>query len=285
MHKLSRFGVTICIGSLMLFSHRAKAQSDGTDGHATYENLMAAMQSQFTGLFTADNRGSDGDHSANGKGMPRVPNCARIHPLDTSDVNLNAEVPTFCEEDAHAFYDWLCFFDTTYSLDNTWTERVTHQEAGQAKSVTRIRMWIGGPFVDPPADVADFVFNRDGYPAHEPTVELAVWSGAIRKFNGGIVLQDFPELYQALFDHAFTYPNGVIFDQVELEAPYNYTLRLQICSSSPIRPGSPTKDSSLGGWADVRAETEQECWWDRAMVIQVEEHKNGPEFCCKDEPN
>jgi hypothetical protein len=278
--SFSRFGIAVCIGSIVLLSHRASAQFNSTDGHATYENLLAAMQSQFTGLFTADSRGSDGEHAASGNGMPRVPGCARIHPLDTSDANLAGEVPTFCEEDAHGFYDWLCFFDTTYSLANTWPERVTRQEAGDAKSVTDVRMWIGGPFIEPPADVADFVVNPEDHPAHLPDEELAIWSGAIRKFNGGIILQDFSELYQALFDHAFTYPNGVIFDQLEFVAPYYYTLRLRICSASPIRPGSPTKNSSFGGWADARAETEQECWWDRAMVFQATEHAAGPDRCC-----
>ncbi|MHC4089775.1 MAG: hypothetical protein ACYSVY_05775 [Planctomycetota bacterium] len=276
----SRIGTVVGLGVLLLLPHGAGAQSGPSDGHATYENLLAAMQSQFTGLFTADNRGADGDHAANGISTPGIPGCARIHPLDASDSNLAGDIPSFCEEDAHAFYDWLCFFDTTHSLANTWPERVTRREAGDAKSVTGVRMWLGGPFVDPPADVAGFVLNPEGYPAHEPTEELEVWSGALRKFNGGIVLQHFPELYQALFDHAFTYPNGVIFDQLELESPYYYTLRLRICSSSPIRPGSPTKGSSLGGWVDVRAETEQTCWWDRTMVIQAKKHTESPDLCC-----
>jgi len=246
---------------------------------ATEQSVEAAMRAQFEGWFVAYNRGADS------YGVNTVPLCARIHPFDVSEANRSGYVPSFCADDAHGFYDWLCFFDTAYSLENTWPDRVTRQEVAQAKDATTMNMWIGGPFPTPPSDVEDFVFNPSAYPQQASTA-LSPVCGPIKKFNGGIVynasVPGLPEQFQIERDRAFTYNCGAVFDQNEL-TPGFWTFRLQICSSAPIRPGAPTKNSSLGGndgWDNVRAETESVCWWDRSMVIEIKSRQDNPDQCC-----
>jgi len=264
------------LGSLpSAFAERA------TECHATPEGVAAAMRSQFEGWFVAYNRGADS------YGINTLPLCSRIHPYDVSEANRRGDVPSFCAQDAHGFYDWLCYFDTAYSLDNNWPERVTHEEVKTAKSVTEVSLWIGGPFAGPPPDVEDFVLNPGAYPDWEATTPLPTSCGPIKKFNGGIVynatVPGLPEQFQIEKAHAFTYNCGAIFDQFELETGSFYSFRLQICSDIPVRPGAPTKDSSLGGndgWDNVRVETEEECWWDRSMIIEIVDRDDGPDFCC-----
>ena len=276
--QIARFLLPTIVFATLSVAHSSAAGSRA-NCHATKENIAAAMRSQFEGWFVAYNRGADSF------GVNTVPLCGRIHPFDVSQANLLDSVPTFCEEDAHGFYDWLCFFDTTYSLQNNWPNRVTHQEVMEAKAATQLTMWIGGPFASPPADVTDFVFNSGAY-LEEPTLQLTPGCGPIKKFNGGIVFNasvpGLPEQFQIEKDRAFTFNCGTIFDQFELTPGY-WTFRLQICSFIPVRPGAPTKNSSLGGndgWDNVRAETENVCWWDRSMVIEIKGHEDHPDFCC-----
>lgn len=268
-YRLGLFSVALLMGLAVT----ARAEPPG-DGHATYEALWATMQAQFPGFFVAQSSGNDGDQS----GRAGISACARIHPFEVSEENLGGGIPRLCRDNAWGFYDWLCYFDTTYSISQG-RPRVTPEEVRTAKKVTTVTIKRAGPFLTPPADVADFVFNRSGYPDHEPSEQLTVWSGSIRKFNGGVVLEDIGDpFFEIQRQHAFTYPNGVIFDQRSLE-PGFHTLRLQICSSQPVRPGSPTKDSSTGpvdGWANVRVATDEECWWDRAMVIEIVAHEYAP---------
>lgn len=250
-----------------------------SDCHATSQSVATAMRSQFQGWFIAYNRGAESF------GVNTVPLCGRIHPFDVSQANLLDAIPSFCEEDAHGFYDWLCFFDTAYSLKNNWPDKVTHGEVADSKAATQLSMWIGGPFSSPPTDVSDFVFNAAAYPEF-PTASLDSICGPIKKFNGGIVynasVPGLPEQFQIERNHAFTYNCGTIFAPFELTPGY-WTFTLQICSDMPIRPGAPTRDSSLGGndgWDNVRAQTQQACWWERSMVIEIKSHGEGPDFCC-----
>ena len=267
------------IVSTVILATPAFAQKDPALCSATKQSIAAAMRAQFEGWFVAYNRGADS------YGVNTVPLCARIHPFDVSEANRSGYVPSFCADDAHAFYDWLCFFDTAYSLQNNWPVRVTHQEVRQAKDATEMHMWIGGPFTSRPSDVQDFVFNAAAY-SEQANSPLSPVCGPIKKFNGGIVynasVPGLPEQFQIERDQAFTYNCGAIFDKNEL-SPGFWTFRLQICSAIPIRPGAPTKNSSLGGndgWDNVRAETEKDCWWDRSMVIEIKPRQENPDFCC-----
>jgi hypothetical protein len=279
--KLLSFKLIVLISvSLMIFAGAAHSEKKEELCRATSESISAAMKSQFAGWFIAYNNGADS------YGVHTVPLCARIHPFDVSQANLSDHVPSFCEEDAHGFYDWLCFFDTTYSLQNNWSYHVTRGEVAEAKENTVMNLWIGGPFIAPPSDVSDFVFNSGSYPDEEPTTKLEPECGPIKKFNGGIVYNSsvpgLPEQFQIERSNTFTYNCGIIFDQFEL-TPGFWTFRLQICSDIPIRPGAPTKNSSLGGndgWDNVRAETETTCWWDRSMVIEIKPLQDSPEQCC-----